>query len=507
MSGLSKSRVLSARQCAKRAWLEVHRRELARYDSAALAAFKNGERVGDLAIELYGEGGGDFIEVEGRDFAPALAETDRLMAARAGTPIFEATLQHEGVLVREDVLLPIAGGGWRVVEVKSSSSVKDVYLEDCAVQAWVHRGAGHRLDAIALAHIDTAWVHPGSADARPDYRGLLVEVDLTERVMALQPSVPGWVQVAREAIEGPEPQVPVGHQCTVPYDCPFMAHCWPKDTRYPVQGLGGKKAKLGEWIRAGYRDIRDVPPSQITSETQLRIRRVTASGEPERLDEARRLVEDLAFPRYYLDFEAISTPIPPWPGTHAFQALPFQYSCHIEHADGAIGHREFLEMSGPGTTAGPMRALAEQLIRDLGGEAGDPGAGPVLTYSPFERRIINELIALYPDLAEPLGVIRERLFDLHPVVKQNYYHPDMLGSWSIKAVLPTIAHGDEDRLDYADLEGVAEGMGAVEAYLEAIQPETTPERRAEIDEQLRVYCRQDTEAMVRLVHFLGQAEA
>jgi len=60
-------------------------------------------------------------------------------------------------------------------------------------------------------------------------------------------------------------------------------------------------------------------------------------------------------------------------------------------------------------------------------------------------------------------------------------------------VLPTIARNDEDRLDYADLEGIQEGMGAAEGYLEAIDPATTPERRAEIDHQLRVVCRQDTE--------------
>jgi len=177
----------------------------------------------------------------------------------------------------------------------------------------------------------------------------------------------------------------------------------------------------------------------------------------------------------------------------------------MDEREQELEHREFLDLSGKP----PMRALAEQLIIDLEGDlAGglsstDGKAGPVFMYTGYEARVIRDLAKRYPDLAVPLQAILHRLVDLHPVVKQNYYHPDMLGSWSIKAVLPTIARSEEDRLDYADLEGIKEGMGAAEAYLEAIDPATTPERRAEIDEQLRVYCRQDTEAMVRLVRFLG----
>lgn len=519
IGALSKSRILNALQCAKRAWLETHQPQLAVYESATEAAFENGQRIGRLAIDLYGADGGTYVDYDGRNLAPALAETDRLMSAPrsggAATPIFEATLQHQGVLVREDVLLPTAGGGWRVVEVKSSTRVKDVHVEDCAVQAWVHLGAGHRLDAIALAHVNNQWVRPASigrpADDPESYQGLLVEEDLTERVLDLQTSVPSWVEAARAAVEGPEPRVPVGHQCTQPFECPFMGTCWPDrdETAYPVQGLGGRKDRLGKWIRAGYRDIRDVPPSAISAEQQLRIRRVTAGGEPELLGGAQRFVDTLAYPRFYLDFEAVGPPIPLFPGTRPYQALPFQYSCHIERAPGVprhrLEHREFLDLSPASASQaqGPMRALAEALVRDLEDE------GPVLMYSDYERKVINTLIELLPDrddpLAERLTALRERLVDLHPVVKQNYYHPDMLGSWSIKAVLPTIARSDEDRLDYADLDGIAEGMGAAEAYLEAIDPATTPERRAEIGEQLRAYCRRDTEAMVRVVGFLSGA--
>ena len=140
-----------------------------------------------------------------------------------------------------------------------------------------------------------------------------------------------------------------------------------------------------------------------------------------------------------------------------------------------------------------MRRLAEALIEAL------EENGPVLMYTDYERRVIAGLAAMYPDLGDALKAVDRRLVDLHPVTKANYYHPDMLGSWSIKAVLPTIAPD----LDYAALEGIREGTEASSAYLEAIDTATPAARRNELRRQLLDYCRHDTDAMVRLLEFFA----
>jgi len=212
-------------------------------------------------------------------------------------------------------------------------------------------------------------------------------------------------------------------------------------------------------------------------------------GLAELLPGARAFVEALAYPRFYLDFETVGPAIPAWAGTRPYQALPFQWSCHIERAPGAMEHAEFLDLSGDP----PMRSLAEQMITDL------ETSGPVLMYTSYERGVIEGLAGMFPDLAGPLRDIIDRLVDLHPVTRINYYHPDMLGSWSIKAVLPTIA----PEMDYAQLEGIQEGTGASLAYLEAIDPKTSEERKEVIRKNLLKYCKHDTEAMVKLVHFFA----
>ena len=164
---LSKSRIMSSLQCLKRVHLEVNAPGLARYSKATQAAFDVGHEVGDVAVGLYGGDEVIFIDYDGGSLGPALARTAELMDALFRVPICEATLQHDGVLVREDVLLPISSEGedsWRVVEVKASTRLKPEHVHDCAVQAWVHRESGYPLAAIALAHVYNTFVYPGDGD-------------------------------------------------------------------------------------------------------------------------------------------------------------------------------------------------------------------------------------------------------------------------------------------------------------------------------------------------------
>jgi len=479
---LSKSRLISAWQCAKRVHLEKHHPELGVITPQVRSLWATGHQIGAVAQQLYGTP--ESVEIEfDRRIGLMLAKTRDLIGGGADFPIFEATFRHEGVLVRVDVLMPEAAG-WRMIEVKASTSVKDYHVLDCAIQDWVLRSSGIAVTGVSLAHVNNRFVYPGNGD----YDGLLVEHDLTDEVRALEPSVLELVARARDAVTGPRPDINVGAHCSSPYDCPFMAFCWPTDSKYPIAGLGGSKAKLGEYVALGYRDIRDVPADLVTAETQQRVHRVTCSGEAELLDGARRDLEKLGYPRYYLDFETIAPAVPFWAATRPYEALAIQWSCHIEEAPGRFRHEEFLDLSGDP----PMRSLTLELIECLGDE------GPVFMWTRYEEGVLKNLAELYPDLGVPVAKIIDRLFDLHPIVKENYYHPDMLGSWSIKAVMPTI----NPDMDYAELEGIREGTAASDGFIEAIQPDISPDRKTELDEQLRRYCRFDTEAMVEIVRFL-----
>lgn len=154
---LSKSKLLAFRQCERRLWLELHHPELRQDDDASMAAFAVGHQVGDLARSLYDpDGTGVLVDTQAEGFDAALARTRALLAT--AQPVFEAGFAGAGALAFADILLPIEKDGqrrWRMVEIKSSTSVKDYYHDDAAVQAYVAQAAGLQLDAIAIAHIDT----------------------------------------------------------------------------------------------------------------------------------------------------------------------------------------------------------------------------------------------------------------------------------------------------------------------------------------------------------------
>ena len=130
--------------------------------------------------------------------------------------------------------------------------------------------------------------------------------------------------------------------------------------------------------------------------------------------------------------------------------------------------------------------------------AGFRGPLMVQSLTSAKSKFLSLLIGLFPDLEAPLQEIRDRLVDLHPITKRNYYHPDMHGSWSIKAVLPTVAPD----LSYEELDIVSSGTMAEPVFLEMIDQVTKNKRSAELREALLRYCKMDTEAMVRLAHYL-----
>ena len=79
----------------------------------------------------------------------------------------------------------------------------------------------------------------------------------------------------------------------------------------------------------------------------------------------------------------------------------------------------------------------------------------------------------------------------------------MMGSWSIKKVLPTIAPD----LDYANLDSVQSGDMVEPVYFEMIGADTPPARRQALADALLTYCARDTLAMVRVAQHLGAPAA
>ena len=224
MRNLSKSKIIAYRQCPKRLWLEVHKPGL-RDDSASELVFRIGNQVGDVARSIYDpEGRGVFLDIQEIGHEQAFARSAVLLAG-GEVPVFEAGMVAGGALAYADVMLPDPQDGpvaWRMIEVKSSTGVKDYHRDDIAVQAHVAAAAGVRLTSVSLAHIDSSFVYPGDGD----YQGLLKEVDLTEDAFSRSDEVREWIAGAQAvAALDEEPGIATGPHCNDPFTCGFSGYC------------------------------------------------------------------------------------------------------------------------------------------------------------------------------------------------------------------------------------------------------------------------------------------
>lgn len=484
---LSKSKFLSGLQCHKRLYLEIHQPALATPPDASMRAILDmGTEIGLLAQRRFS--GGVLVRERFRQREAAIAETAALLQDSGISAIFEGAFEHEGVLVRVDILERTHNGeggspSWRLIEVKSSTRVKDVHLDDLSIQSHVVEGTGLKLDATCLMHIDTGYLYSGG---EVDLQALFSIEDVSEAVTARRGRVPERLAAMKAMLLNSEPPLIEPDQgCHTPYECPFWAHCTKEKPQRWIHHLPGKKEFVGQLVRQGIMTIDDIPAETRLSDVQRKVKDNVEWVSPE----LGQILRSLRHPIHHLDAETVMLALPRFPSTRPYQSLPVQWSNHIELESGEVMHQEFLH----GEASDPRRRWAEALIESLGEK------GSIVVYSAYEEALLRQLAEMFPEFQSAFKAIVKRLWDLLPVIKSHYYHPAFNGSYSIKSVLPAVVPS----LGYGDLT-IQEGGQAAAAYYRMVFLESDWVERDSIREALLRYCARDTLAMVELRRVLSK---
>jgi hypothetical protein len=484
---LSKSTFLRGLQCHKSLYLNRYQRNLRDEISPEQEAiFATGREVGVLAQGLF-PGGVRSKPPNSFDFQRAVEVTGELIAAGKDI-IYEAAFQHEQVLALVDILVR-DGDDWRAYEVKSSTSVKDVYLPDAAIQYYIMRGQGIQLADISIVHLNTDYVRQGELDLEQ----LFTLVSIHSEVIAIQPELPGLVVELKGVLEGGVvPDILIGPQCSDPYPCDFIGHCWsgvPEYSVFNVTRLSEEKAV--ELYRDGIVRTEDIPGNFPLGEAAANQVRSDKNGRTRIADVAiHAFLETVHYPLYYLDFETFNPAIPPFDGTRPYRQIPFQYSLHRKESPSAeLEHSGFLAEAG----IDPRLPLIESMLSELEGQ------GDIVVYSSFEAGRFKDLAEQFPEHSAALLALLERLVDLmQPFRDRAYYAPEMHGSYSIKAVLPALVPD----LSYDGLV-ISDGAKAMRAYID-LEQEKDPGRIEAVRNDLWEYCKLDTLAMVRILEKLEE---
>lgn len=313
---------------------------------------------------------------------------------------------------------------------------------------------------------------------------LFVEIDRTQAVRERLPDYRKlWDEVQEATMDAEPPVAALNGFCR---SCEFFDFaCLGRDITNPLHQLPRFSAdRIEELGSQGIQEIADIDDDVPLSEVQARVRDSVRTGSEFIGDSLRDDLNGVQWPAYYLDFESVMTVLPLYPGLAPFEQVLTQFSIHRCSALGQIDHHsEFLADH----TRDCRRELAERLISELGEN------GSIIVYSSFELTRINELAELFPDLKPKLDTIAGRLFDLLPVIRRGYYHPEFFGSFSIKTVLPVLVPD----LSYDGL-AINDGGAAIAQFARLAMGQIDGEDAVTIRRNLLEYCYLDTLAMVRL---------
>lgn len=483
---LSKSSYIKGLQCEKHLYLyRYHYDEMDELSDMQKAIFQRGTNVGELAQQLF-PGGFNAAPPKASLYDKCVNQT-KSQIEKGTKIIYEAGFNFNGVLAITDIIVK-DGDKWNIYEVKSSTSISDTYLNDAALQYYVLTNSGLMVKDFSIIFINNQYVRKGELNLHE----LFTIESVLELILQMQNDVEKNVERLKKVVVNKKmPEIDIGEHCHNPYTCGFFNYCRkhvPEDSIFDFSGM--HLSKKYELYKNGIIKLADVPDDYpLNKSTKLQLE-VYNLGKPLiDKDAITNFISDLKYPLYFMDFETFQPAVPLFDNSKPYQQIPFQYSIHYkENNNSKSEHYEFL--ADPGLD--PRIKFIENLLNDIDSQ------GNVIVYNKsFEITRLNEIARDFPEYTDKIERLISRIKDLMiPFQKKYFYAPKMRGSYSIKAVLPTLV----PELSYNNLE-INEGGLASIAY-ESLQTETDMMKIAEIKNQLLEYCKLDTLAMVKILEKL-----
>ena len=485
---LSKSRYTQGITCGKKLWLSCYKSEVAT-DTGNDAVFENGNAVGDLARRLFG----NYILIEYNSNYQRMIDDTYSELNKKNNIICEASFSYDGNFCSVDILKNDKDGV-EIYEVKSSTDINSIYIDDISYQTWVLTKCGLNVKKSSIVYINKKYVKNGDLNINEFFNITDVSEDIN--LDEVENSINELKKIINKKNE---PNIDLSISCKKPYDCPFFQYCTkslPKPNVFDI-GWNMHFDKKIDMYKRGNITFDDIINKEIINDKALTQVKTYLTGKNPKVNKEsiKELLNNIRYPLYFLDFESYQEAIPKIDGTKPYQQICFQYSLHYYLEENKeLYHKEFLSDDYNGN---PMYGLCKQLCEDI------PIDSCVIVYNKtFECTRLKEMANLFPCFSEHLLNISKNIIDLEvPFANQDYYIKDMAGRSSIKVVLPAL-FPDDPSLDYHNLEQVHKGDEASSAYLSL--ESLSSEEREILRKNMLKYCSLDTYAMVKIFEKLNE---
>ena len=152
--------------------------------------------------------------------------------------VYEAAFAYNDVFAAIDILAK-GGNGHIGYEVKSSKSITETLLKDCALQYYVI-SKNCKLEDFFLVYVneqylDEIQIQLGQLkESNVDIGRLFIKESVLSRILPLQEKIRSKIEFCKSVLSGGEPSVKMGNQCTYPYECMFTQYCKNADRDFDI---------------------------------------------------------------------------------------------------------------------------------------------------------------------------------------------------------------------------------------------------------------------------------
>jgi CRISPR/Cas system-associated exonuclease Cas4 (RecB family) len=479
MKSINKNLFLKTLECPVYAWHLY--RGLIPKDNSLTDDFliMEAKKIHDMAKLLFPDG----VQVSGK-FEEALQQTKDLIKDKTVKTIFEPVFEYDGFVAKADILHRTGNNLWEIIEVKSGNKWKHKYISDTAYISLIA--------SKTIPSISKATLYLLSKDFRlgNSIEELFNKVDCSFDVFTKAEDYSILLDTVKEVLFA---EAPKKKKLKMPCkNCSLFKQCTGEGIEYHIFDLPRlSQLVFNKLCENKIYDIKNLPEDIELTQMQKVVKDCVINDKIFVSPDLKTELEKIVFPCYYLDFESVMTIYPLYNNIAPHTQVLTQYSIHkcdkVEHI---VDHFEYIADH----TQDCRKQIAKKLIEILGTQ------GSIITYSSAEKQIIEKLALLYPELAEQLRAITDRIVDFEEILRTNYYDKRFHGRTSIKKVLPVMI----PQMNYNELE-IGEGDVALSAFAYMAMGLYDDEKVKETKQNLLKYCEQDTLALVEMHKFLYEA--
>ena len=207
---ITKSLYCSLLFCDRYAWLSRNKPE--KYvEKKSEDILQNGKEVGEYAKKLFGE----YVNIEFNKNINVMIDKTRECVERKIPVITEASFKYENTFCSVDILKNDSDGV-EVYEVKSSTELQDIYLDDISFQVYILKNLGYKVKNANIVYLNSNYVRKGELELDK----LFIIEDVSSEIKKREKKVSDNVSRILSSLRNPEEIYnDIDSYCFKPYDC------------------------------------------------------------------------------------------------------------------------------------------------------------------------------------------------------------------------------------------------------------------------------------------------